>query len=90
MHTKTQQAALQKQCEGLPLYKRLLITHRRIIGFIIPAMFVHALWWAFFAKHDLWQLFLTRYPMSITMVFGSLIAGRESLHIPSHIKGDSH
>lgn len=60
--------------------------YRRPIGLLLPAAFFHLIWWSYMADQDLWHLFrersgdgnIPRYYMSITMLFGSMIAGSTS------------
>jgi len=52
-----------------------MVNHRRHIGLILPALFFHFWWWGVFIKYDLWHLFKEKYFMTITMIFGSIIAG---------------
>lgn len=60
--------------------------HRRLIGFLVPGLFFHILWWSWMGANDLFHLFgersggkdIPRYYMSITMLFGSMIAGATS------------
>ena len=61
--------------DDLPLHKRLLIKQRRVIGLLTPALFVHFFWWAFMIQFALWAYFKTKYYMTITMIFGSMVAG---------------
>ncbi|XP_031560130.1 uncharacterized protein LOC116296266 isoform X2 [Actinia tenebrosa] len=61
-----------------PWYKVVLVKHRRVVGLLLPALFFHFFWWGIFIKYDLWHLFLDKYYMSITMIFGSMIAGMTS------------
>ena len=64
-----------KNTDDLPLHKRFILRHRRIIGLIGPALLVHFFWWGIMIEHNLWHLFSDKYFMTITMVFGSLVAG---------------
>merc|ERR1719183_1940160 len=41
----------------------------------MPAIFFHVCWWSYMIKHDLFHLFEEKYYMTITMIFGSMIAG---------------
>ena len=50
-------------------------TQRKVLAFVLPALVFHFAWWAIIIKNDYWYLFPERYEMSITMIFGSLIAG---------------
>jgi len=60
--------------------------HTRLIAFACPALFWNILWWRYFVQNDLFHLFtelsggngIPRYYMTITMVFGSMIAGATS------------
>merc|ERR1719199_2201161 len=44
----------------------------------MPAIFFHVCWWSYMIKHDLFHLFEEKYYMTITMIFGSMIAGATS------------
>mmetsp|Transcript_14828 Transcript_14828/g.31852 ORF Transcript_14828/g.31852 Transcript_14828/m.31852 type:complete len:405 (-) Transcript_14828:160-1374(-) len=52
--------------------------YRRLKGVLMPAIFFHLVWWSYMIKHDLFHLFEEKYYMTITMVFGSMIAGATS------------
>lgn len=52
--------------------------HRRLKGVLMPAAFFHLIWWSYMIKHDLFHLFEDKYYMTITMIFGSMIAGATS------------
>jgi hypothetical protein len=52
-----------------------MVKHRRVVGLLFPALLFHFCWWGIFIKYDLWHLFKEKYYMSLTMIFGSLIAG---------------
>ncbi|GMH38628.1 hypothetical protein BSKO_06512 [Bryopsis sp. KO-2023] len=66
--------------------KPFLERYRRPIGLFVPALFFHIIWWSYMADQDLWHLFkersgggnIPRYYMSITMMFGSMVAGSTS------------
>ena len=72
---KQQQQALLNISDDAPWHVRVLVKHRRLLGLVIPAVFFHFCWWGIAIKHDLWHIFQDKYYMSITMVFGSMIAG---------------
>ena len=55
---------------------RLLAKYRRPISLLLPAVFFHLMWWCVMVRYNFWHFFQTRYPMSITMIFGSMIAGK--------------
>lgn len=65
-----------------PFYVR----HRKLIATFLPALIVHIVWWTVMIKNDYWYKFTEtsgaagkeRWAMSITMVFGSMIAGATS------------
>jgi hypothetical protein len=42
---KGQAEALENYDPNAPLHERLLIKHRRILGFIIPIIFWQTIWW---------------------------------------------
>ena len=57
-------------------HKRFLARHRRAIGFLAPVIFIQLLYWSAFIGRGRWFIYQEKYAMSITMVFGALIAGR--------------
>ena len=44
-------------------------------AFILPCLVVHVLWLAYAIKFNIWAQFQENYDISITVVFGALIAG---------------
>ncbi len=62
-----------------PWHVRLLVRHRRLLGLALPAAFFHFCWWGIAFRYNLWHLFRDKYFMSITMAFGSIIAGESQL-----------
>jgi len=52
--------------------------YRRLKGVLMPAIFFHLIWWSYMIKHDHFHLFEDKYYMTITMIFGSMIAGATS------------
>ena len=72
---KAPEESLEKRLEGKSWSRRVLIKYRRILGFCVPAILFHLFWWAYFIKYNTWYLFPDKYEMTITMIFGSLIAG---------------
>lgn len=60
--------------------------HRKPIAILLPALIVHTVWWSVMITQDYFYLFTEtsgsldkpRYLMSITMVFGSMVAGATS------------
>lgn len=61
--------------KGTPWHIRMLAKYRRLISVAIPFLLVQVVWWTCAVKYDFWKYFPDKYFMSITMVFGSLIAG---------------
>jgi uncharacterized membrane protein YfcA len=51
---------------------------RPLKGVLIPASFLHLVWWAYMIKFDLFYVFEEKYYLSYVMIFGSLIAGATS------------
>lgn len=76
---KRQQLAIANLDPDTPFLRRILVTHRRLLGFLLPALFFHAFWWAFMIYHNTWHLFRDKYQLTITMVFASLLAGMTSV-----------
>ncbi|KAG7158925.1 uncharacterized protein LOC121878132 isoform X1 [Homarus americanus] len=52
---------------------------RKLVGLLIPAAFFHFWYWSIMTYRNLFYVYETKYPMSITMVFGSIIAGMTSV-----------
>ncbi|KAK2192747.1 hypothetical protein NP493_23g01011 [Ridgeia piscesae] len=59
-------------------HKRFMARHRRAIGFLAPVCFIQILYWSAFVSRGRWYIFAEKYAMSITMVFGAMIAGMTS------------
>ncbi|XP_013410247.1 uncharacterized protein LOC106173617 [Lingula anatina] len=76
--TATHQKAIETIRHDAKWYQKAMILHRRIIGILIPSSLFLFIWLTIMAKRNLWHLFNEKYFMSITMVFGSLIAGMTS------------
>lgn len=74
----TQTQALQKLDPNAPWHERLIVKHRRLLGVAIPFIFYQVLWWTCAIEYSFWGLFADRYFISITMIFGSMIAGMTS------------
>ena len=77
--SKSHQTNLQQKKEELlklPCHKRMLLTHRRLIGLLIPAILYHVCWWALAIKYQFWGLFVDNYYMTLTMIVGSIVAGK--------------
>ena len=72
---KGHQEAVRNLSPDAPWQQKLLIKHRRLIAVMIPAVLYHFCWWGIFIQHDLWHLFKEKYFMTLTMIFGSLVAG---------------
>ena len=75
----TQTQALQKLDPNAPWHERLIVKHRRLVGVAIPFIFYQVLWWSCAIEYSFWSLFPDRYFISITMIFGSMIAGKKML-----------
>mmetsp|Transcript_56109 Transcript_56109/g.93514 ORF Transcript_56109/g.93514 Transcript_56109/m.93514 type:complete len:447 (+) Transcript_56109:45-1385(+) len=60
------------------------IRHRKKVSILVPLLLTHIIWWSVAIRYDLFHVFveringIARYYMSITMVFGSFIAGATS------------
>mmetsp|Transcript_6798 Transcript_6798/g.8768 ORF Transcript_6798/g.8768 Transcript_6798/m.8768 type:complete len:473 (+) Transcript_6798:139-1557(+) len=60
--------------------------NRKVIGMSIPIIIVHTVWWSYMITNDRFSLFngkagangIPRWYMSITMIFGSMLAGATS------------
>lgn len=66
--------------------KTFVDRHRKVIGMSIPIILVHSVWWSYMITTDRFSLFdgkagangIPRWYMSITMIFGSMLAGATS------------
>jgi hypothetical protein len=56
---------------------KLFFPHR-FIAILIPLSFYHLVWWCLAIRNNYFQYFPTHYIMSITMIFGSIVAGATS------------
>lgn len=54
------------------------IDRRTLLIFIIPVLGVYLLWFSYMFSTDSWALFLEDWYMTLTMIFGSFIAGASS------------
>jgi len=77
--TATQTQALATLDPNAPWHQRLIVKHRRLVGVAIPFFFFQVIWWSSAINYDFWSLFPERYFISITMIFGSMIAGKKML-----------
>lgn len=77
--TATQTQALEALCADAPWYEKLIVKHRRLMGVAIPFTFFQVIWWSCAVKYNFWRLFPDRFFMSITMIFGSMIAGKKEV-----------
>ena len=60
-----------------PFWKRIL-SNRKFLGIVIPLIFFEVCWWSLAIKHDFFSYFPDKYIMSITMIFGAMVAGMTS------------
>ena len=60
-----------------PFHKRIL-SNRQFWGILIPLTFFEVCWWSLAIKHDFFDYFPDKYFMSITMIFGAMVAGMTS------------
>ena len=49
--------------------------YRRPIGLLLPVCFVQFIYWSTFISYGRWYIFQEKYVMTLTMIFGGLIAG---------------
>lgn len=54
------------------------IDRRTLIIFLVPVALVYLVWFCYMFANELWVLFLRDWYMTLTMVFGSFIAGASS------------
>ena len=73
--SNTQTEALKNLDPNAPWYTKLIVKHRRLVGVLIPFTIVQVIWWSCAIKYSYWDLFPDRFYISITMIFGSMIAG---------------
>ena len=71
-----QAKALAELGPNPPWHKKIIVRYRRTLGLLIPALFFHVIWWSLAVRHNFWRYFPDKYFLSITMLFGSLIAGK--------------
>ena len=57
---------------------RRIISRRQFWGIAIPLTFFEVCWWSLAIKHDFFAYFPDKYVMSITMIFGAIVAGMTS------------
>ena len=74
----SQVSAVQNLDPNAPLHERILTKYRRFIAILIPLSFYHSVWWCLAIRNNYFPLFQTHYIMSITMIFGSMVAGATS------------
>ena len=70
--------AVENLDPNAPLHKRILVKYRKYIAILIPLSFYHLVWWCLAIRNNYFPLFNTHYIMSITMIFGSMVAGATS------------
>ncbi|KAI1710879.1 sulfite exporter tauE/SafE domain-containing protein [Ditylenchus destructor] len=58
----------------LPFHEK----YRKYIGFAIPFVFMHTVWWTLAIRYDIFRLYPTRYEMALTMILGATVAGATS------------
>jgi len=72
----------QNALESLPadasVWTKLVVKHRLLVGILIPLVFFQTLWWSLAIRHNYFTYFADRYLLTITMIFGSMIAGMTS------------
>lgn len=71
----SQAKAVAELPDDAPWYKKVLVKHRRIIGFLVPFTVYYFIWLSMAIKHDFFRYFPEKYFMTITMIFGGLVAG---------------
>ena len=76
--TSNQVEALANLDPNAPWQEKVMIKHRKLIGFLIPFCFFQLCWWCLAFKHDFFSLFPDRYILSLTMVLGATVAGMTS------------
>eukprot|EP00093_Oithona_nana_P003412 03412.XXX_113228_115021_1 [CDS] Oithona nana genome sequencing. len=70
--------ALANLDPNAPWQEKMMIKHRKLIGFLIPFSFFQLCWWCLAFKYDFFSLFADRYLLSLTMVLGATVAGMTS------------
>lgn len=61
--------------ESVSPVMRFLLTHRKTLSMVLPAMFFHSVWWPIMIGGNYFIYFKKKWNMSITMIFGSMFAG---------------
>ena len=82
--TKSQEEALANLDENAKLTDKIMVKYRRLIGILIPFIFFQVCWWCLAFKHDYFTLFPDRYILSLTMVLGATVAGKNHVKIKLH------
>jgi hypothetical protein len=65
-------ASVSKETETL---KRVVVRYRRLLALVLPAILCHVCWWAMMISRERFHLFHDKWPMTLVMVLGSLVAG---------------
>lgn len=74
----TQHEALKNLPKDASMWTKLVVKHRLLVGILIPLLFFEILWWLLAIRHNYFEYFPSRYLLTITMIFGSTIAGMTS------------
>ncbi len=59
-------------------FRSVSVKSNRMLIYILPVAAVYVIWTAYMVTNDAWKLFVHYFYMSITMMFGSFIAGASS------------
>eukprot|EP00096_Caligus_rogercresseyi_P007826 TRINITY_DN25920_c0_g1_i1.p1 TRINITY_DN25920_c0_g1~~TRINITY_DN25920_c0_g1_i1.p1 ORF type:complete len:393 (+),score=47.24 TRINITY_DN25920_c0_g1_i1:118-1296(+) len=73
-----QEDALSNLPPNASLRDVIMIKYRKVVGILIPLAFFQVVWWTLAVRHNYFQYFPDKYLMSITMIFGAMIAGMTS------------
>lgn len=62
----------------LPKWKQV-VRSRKFWAILMPFIFWEVIWWTLAVRYNLFQYFPDKYKMSITMMFGATVAGKQKL-----------
>lgn len=59
--------------------KKFILRNRRLVGIMIPCLFLHFVWWSVCIRHNYFVEFVKRYRLSIITIFGATSGGITSI-----------
>ena len=75
MRGSAEAAGFEEDIAGTTPFSNLGPKARKLVGFLLPALIFQFGYWSLVLYRDLTYVFIEKYPMSITMIVGSLMAG---------------